>query len=35
MWGCKCSLLTDVVVCAIYDLLFFTEASFEICVLKI
>ena len=34
MWGCKCSLLTDVVICAVYYPLFFAEASFEIGILK-
>ena len=35
MWSCECSLLTDVIICAVYYLLFFTEASFEIRILKL
>ena len=35
MWCCKCSLLTDVVICAVYYLLFFAEASFEIRILEV
>ena len=35
MWGCKCSLLTDIIIFAVYYLLFFTEASFEIRILKL
>ena len=35
MWSCECSLLTDVLICAVYDFLFFTEASFKIRILRI
>ncbi len=35
MWGCECSLLTDVVIRAVYYFLFLTEASFKCRILKL
>lgn len=35
MWSCECSLLTDVVIGAVYYFVFLTKASFEIRILKL
>ena len=35
MWDCDCSLLTDIVICAVYYLLFLTEASLKSRILKL